>query len=255
MTVTGGVRLVPVYRAGAIAVTATGVLDRESYPGFRDGLLKIATEAPDGLIADIDGVRVDDQTLMSLFSVVAMRISDWPGMPFALVTARPEHLVALAARAVDRLVRVYEDVGTAASSLGHPARRRAVQVLARTDTASALSRQFVRRVCDVWAVPEFVDDAELIATELVENALRHTVSAPTLRLELRRSLLTVAVADDDPAPAVLVERIGILEPGMGLRMIAQTARVWGCNHSWSGGKVVWAVLTKRGTRRTPLGGE
>lgn len=250
-----GVRLVPEYRAGAIAVTATGVLDLVSYPALRDGLLKIATEAPEGLIADIDGVRVDDQTMMSVFSVVAMRISDWPGVPFALVTGRPEHRVALAARSVDRFVQVYEDFGTAESSLAHPSRRRAVQALTHSDASSGLARRFIKRVCDVWSVPEFTDDALLIGTELVENAIRHTVSAPTLRLELRRGILTVAVADDDPAPAVLLERVSALEPGLGLRMVAQTARVWGCNRTWSGGKVVWAVLTRRGVRRRPFGGE
>ena len=250
-----GVQLVPVYRDGAISVTVTGVLDLVSYPELRDGLLKIATEAPDGLIADIGGVCIDDQKLMNVFSVVAMRISDWPGVPFALVTGRLEHRVALAARTVDRFVQVYEDFGTAESSLAHPSRRRAVQALTHADGASGLARRFIQRVCDVWAVPEFTDDALLIGTELVENAIRHTASAPTLRLELRRGILTVAVADDDPAEAVLVERVSALEPGLGLRMVAQTARVWGCNRSWSGGKVVWAVLTRRGVRRLPLGGE
>lgn len=238
-----------------MAVTATGVLDLLSYPALRDGLLKIATESPDGMIADIGGVRVTDQTLMNVFSVVAMRISDWPGVPFALVTGRPEHRAALAARSVDRFVQVYDDFGTAESSLSHPTRRRAVQALTHSDGASGLARRFIRRVCEVWSVPELSDDALLIGTEFVENAIRHTASAPTLRLELRRGILTVAVADDDPAPAVLVERISAMEPGLGLRMVAQTAKVWGCNRTWSGGKVVWAVLTRRGIRRRPRGGE
>jgi hypothetical protein len=49
----------------------------------------------------------------------------------------------------------------------------------------------------------------------------------------------------------MLERLGALEPGLGLRMIAQVARVWGCSRSWSGGKTVWAVLTKRAA---PTGG-
>lgn len=95
-------------------------------------------------------------------------------------------------------------------------------------------------------MPEHEEDAQLIATEFVENTIRHTIYAPRLRLELRRGIFTVAVGDDDPCPAVRHERLGPGEAGLGLQLVAQVARVWGCSRSWSGGKVVWAVLTRRG---------
>ncbi|WP_342750237.1 ATP-binding protein [Amycolatopsis australiensis] len=119
-----------------------------------------------------------------------------------------------------------------------------MQQLAASPQASALARSFVGRVCAEWDVPEHVEDALMIATELVENAIRHTTSTPRLRLELRRGVFTVAVADDDPRPAVLFE---LPRPGhgLGLRLVAQTSRVWGCSGSWTGGKVVWAVLARR----------
>jgi anti-anti-sigma regulatory factor len=240
------VTLVPDVRAGATVVTVTGVLSLDSYPDLRDGLLKIATDAPDRVIADIQGLRVDDDSLASVFSVVAMRISDWPGIPFALVSTRPEHLALLADRAVDRFVAVHPDVGTAERERDNPPRRRAVQLLAPTTAASALARRFVVRVCAEWGVPEREEDAQLIATELVENSIRHTVSAPRLRLELRRGIFTVSVGDDDPRPAVLHERLSPVEAGLGLQLVAQVSRVWGCSRSWSGGKVVWAVLSRRG---------
>ncbi len=85
----------------------------------------------------------------------------------------------------------------------------------------------------------------MVATELVENALGHTESTPRLRLELRRGRFTVAVADDDPLPAVLRERLTRTEPGLGLWLVVRVARRWGCARSWSGGKVVWAVLVRR----------
>jgi anti-anti-sigma regulatory factor/anti-sigma regulatory factor (Ser/Thr protein kinase) len=238
--------LVPENRAGSIVVTVTGTLDLDSYPDLRDGLLKIATDAPDGVIADIQGLRIGDDTLASVFSVIAMRISDWPGIPFSLVSTRPEHLALLESRVVDRFVAVHADVGTAERERDRPPRRRAVQLLAPTVGASALARQFVSRVCAEWGVPEYEEDGRLIATELVENTIRHTVSAPRLRLELRRGLFTVSVGDDDPHPAVLHERLSPGDAGLGLRLVAQVARVWGCSRSWAGGKVVWAVLTRRG---------
>ncbi|WP_328615830.1 ATP-binding protein [Amycolatopsis sp. NBC_00355] len=247
MTGTGtAVWLVPEHRGGSTVVTVTGTLVLDTYPDLRDGLLKIATDAPDSVIADIGGLRIEDDTLASVFSVVAMRISDWPGIPFALVSPRPEHRAVLAGRAVDRFVAVHDDVGTAERKRDSPPRRRAVQLLAPTTGASALARRFVTRVCAEWGVPAHEEDAQLIATELVENTVRHTVSAPRLRLELRRGIFTVSVGDDDPRPAVLHERLSATEAGLGLQLVAQVARVWGCSRSWSDGKVVWAVLTTRG---------
>lgn len=249
--VAGQVRLVPQYRGEATTALVTGVLDLESYPDLRDGLLKLATEAPDGLIADIDGLAIDDAALVTVFSLIAMRIGDWPGIPFSVVSGRPEHRTMFADRIVDKFVPVHDDRETAEHLLSQPPRRRAAQLLARSVNSSALARDFVRRVCAEWELPGFADDALLVATELVENAIRHTESPPRLRLELRRGILSVAVSDDSPRSAVMIERLDALEPGLGLRMIAQVARVWGCSRSWSGGKTVWAVLIRRAA---PFGG-
>ena len=121
--------------------------------------------------------------------MVATRIGDWPGIPFTLVATRPEHLAMLARQSIDRFVAVHADVGTADRERDHPPRRRAVQLLVATEGASALARQFVTRVCAEWGVPEHTDDALIVATELVENTLRHTTCTPRLRLELRRQRL------------------------------------------------------------------
>ncbi|WP_329046632.1 ATP-binding protein [Amycolatopsis sp. NBC_01488] len=240
-----GVRLLPDDRIASTVVSVTGTLDLAGYPHLRDDLLKIATDAPESVIADIDGLVIADAALASVFSVVAARMSDWPGIPFTLVTSRPEQLALLAGQSIDRFVGVHADVRTAERERDHPPRRRAVQLLAATDSASALARQFITRVCAEWGIPEHTDDALLIGTELVENAIRHTVSSPRLRLELRRGVFTVAVGDEDPRPAVLREWPRGGDSGLGLMLVAQVARVWGCSRSWSGGKVVWAVLTGR----------
>ena len=246
---TGRVHLDPRYGVKATTALVTGTLDIESYPELRDGLLKIAAESPDGLIADIDELAIHDPALVTLFSLVAMRIGDWPGIPFSVVTGRSDHRTMFTDRTVDRFVPVHADRETAESRLFPPPRRRAAQLLARSANSSALARDFVRRVCTEWTVPDLTDDALLVVTEFVENVIQHTGSAPRVRLELRRGLLSVAVTDDEPAQAVLLERLGALEPGLGLRMVAQVAKAWGCSRSWSGGKVVWAVLTRRAAPR------
>jgi hypothetical protein len=230
------VRVVP--HPGAITVASVrGVLDQDTYPQIRDGLLKIAAESSDGLLADIGELELPDPELAAVFRLVALRVGDWPAIPFALVTPRPEQRAMLGRR-----VPVHPDVVTAEAALTRPARQRVGRVLSRSPRTSARARWFVRGTCAEWMVPELAEDAELVATELVENALRHTDSVPRLRLDLRRGRLTVEVADESPRPAVLREGLDVLEAGLGLRMVTKVAKRWGSSRSWSGGKTVWAVL-------------
>ncbi|MBE1494261.1 hypothetical protein H4696_001361 [Amycolatopsis lexingtonensis] len=229
----------------ATVVTVSGELDIVSYPALRDGLLKIATDAPEGLVADIRALRIHDTSLVSVFPLIAMRIGDWPGIPFTLVAADPGHRTLLSRHVVDSYVPVRDDLSGAVAALEHPVRRRSERTFPRTDGISARVRDFVTGRLAQWGVPELAEDARFIATELVENVLKHTTSEPRVRLDLRRGVCTVAVADLDPRPAMLLERLSPFEPGMGLKLVAQIARTWGCSRSWSGGKVVWAVLVRR----------
>ena len=107
----------------------------------------------------------------------------------------------------------------------------------------ALTRVFAL-VCAEWMVPEPAEDAELVATELVENTLRYPESAPRLRLELRRKTLSVEVSDESRRPAVLREGLDLVAAGLGLRMITKVAKRWGSSRSRSGGKTVWALLAR-----------
>ncbi|WP_410612459.1 ATP-binding protein [Amycolatopsis sp. lyj-109] len=229
-------------RARSTVLILTGTLDLRSHLTVRNGLLKAATEAPDGLIADVTGLGFAHDAQLSVFALVAMRLGDWPGIPFALVTARPDQHAVLSRSPVARYARVHRDAAEAERRFSDPVRRRAVRDFPRADTTPALARDFVTEVCRAWRIPELIDDAVVLVTELVENTLQHTRSRPEVRVDLRRGIYTIAVADDDPRPAELHERQTATEPGLGLELVAQFARAWGCSRSWAGGKVVWATL-------------
>ncbi|WP_410590074.1 ATP-binding protein [Amycolatopsis sp. lyj-23] len=235
------VRLAIDRRAEATVVRVTGELNLGSYPTLRDSLLKIATDAPEGLVADISDLVIGDTSLVSVFSLIAMRVGDWPGIPFTVV-AGDGHRTLLSRHVVDRYLPVRADLAAATAALDHPVRRRCERVFPCAEGTSARIREFVTAKLAEWDVPELAEDARLIATELAENVLRHTASEPKLRLDLRGGVCTVAVADQDTRPAMLLERLSPFEPGMGLKLVAQIARTWGCSRSWAGGKVVWAVL-------------
>ncbi|WP_410673337.1 ATP-binding protein [Amycolatopsis sp. cmx-4-68] len=239
---TTGITLEPSVRLASTLVTVTGELDLTGYGFLRDGLLKIAADGPPGLIADIDGLHIGELSPAAVFPLVARRLGTWPGIPFSLVTRQPAHLDTFHRSGIDRFVAVHAGVETAEQRQAIPIRRCAQRVFGRTDSATKLARAFLRDRTTDWDVPDLSYDGTLIVGELVGNALQHTTSSPEVRLDLRRGLLTVAVADDSPQPATLLERTDLRDPGLGLRIIAQTAQAWGSSRRWSGGKVVWATL-------------
>jgi hypothetical protein len=134
------------------------------------------------------------------------------------------------------------------------------------------ARQFVRELLTCWGLGHLSDDAELIAAELVGNAVRHGLRPawpsagrhgargtgpqvvpfgtdrdrdPTvLRLCLLRRMGEVMLAvtdpsDDAPAPKA-PSSDG--ESGRGLQIVGALSYVWGWSPIEGRGKAVWAVL-------------
>jgi anti-sigma regulatory factor (Ser/Thr protein kinase) len=200
-------------------------------------------DLPDALIVDVADLRITAEPLLTAFSSAWMRIGDWPAVPIMLVVPSDAHRATIGASAIHRYVPVYDSLTTALANVGSPPPRRlATLELVPVLDSSGHARQFVRDACDRWNVSEIAEDAALLATELVENALVHTTSHLRLRVELREDLLTVAVGDDDPREAVLRESAGGSPHIEGLWLVAQLARTWGCAPDLSGGKTVWATL-------------
>ncbi|MDX3192532.1 ATP-binding protein [Streptomyces sp. MN03-5084-2B] len=229
-------------RFASAVVTATGEFNLSGYGFLRDGLLKVAADGPPALIADIDGLIIGELSPVAVFPLVARRMANWPGIPLTLVTRQGAHLQVFRRQGLDRFVAVHDDVEVAESHQKLPARRWAHRKFPRTEDATKLAGAFLRDQTANWGVPELFYDGVLIVNELLGNALRHTVSAPELRLDLRQGLLTIAVADENSRPAVLLERTHLRAPGIGLHIVADTATTWGSSRRWSGGKVVWATL-------------
>lgn len=113
-------------------------------------------------------------------------------------------------------------------------------------------RAHVHAVCTQWGVPEPVmDDALLIASELLTNAQRHA-SVPAgqpgrkparcaLLLWLSQGMLTIGVRDGSTHRPRLHTPGTEQESGRGLLLVACLAQAWG-HEIEPGGKVVWARL-------------
>ena len=82
------------------------------------------------------------------------------------------------------------------------------------------------------------DDARLMVSELVTNALRHGQGVITLGITPATNHLTVEVADEGHGEVVIAAASGA-SGGSGLRIVDELADAWGCD---SGSARVWFRL-------------
>lgn len=230
---------------GAVVVVAEGVLDAASYGRLRDAVVKAAAEAPRAVIVDIDRLGVLDTAALAVFPAVLADIALWPGVPLLIVAANDANHRMLVKYRMPRFVPVHRSLEDAVAAIGDPPPRRVARAeLPNGRLSNRMAREFVTDWCRRWEVTGGRTAAAVqVVGELVDNTMRHTYGPPTVRVELRRGMLTVAVYDDDPAPAQLIvpNPVGP-ETTHGLALIANLCRVWGSTPTRSGGKVVWAVL-------------
>lgn len=91
------------------------------------------------------------------------------------------------------------------------------------------------------AADETADLVELLASELLTNALRHgpTEGRVVVHVTRRRHLLRITVHDGGDAPPVLRPAEPSREGGRGLHLVDALATSWGVDHDYHGGKSVW----------------
>ena len=124
-----------------------------------------------------------------------------------------------------------------------------VRVPDRLDSVPA-TRAFLTRLLDGWGVEDgVIDDASLLATELMANAVKQGTGTVELRVEAENGLLHVAVHDDADGTPV-VSYAGTASPnGRGLWIVQSIARNWGTESDGEEpGKTVWFELTMLGTQ-------
>lgn len=112
------------------------------------------------------------------------------------------------------------------------------------DTASAgEARRRVEESCD-QTEHERLDDARLLVTELVSNALLHGAGQVELVLQRAQQGLRVGVEDEGPELPVLRHASPYAASGRGMRLLASLATGWGVEPRSDGrpGKRVWFEL-------------
>jgi hypothetical protein len=166
---------------------------------------------------------------------VAVAVRAWPERPFALCrrpsSLRPPNVPIFANRelACD-YVRTFAVL---------PQRS---QMLDREPAASQEARRLVTHACAEWQLDGITPTAQLVVTELVNNAVLHTGDRFLVTVTLTDEGIHVAVRDTSrQAPRVrALEHVDVYG-GKGMTLVEAFAHSWGTTVV-SDGKVVWADL-------------
>ena len=112
-----------------------------------------------------------------------------------------------------------------------------------------MARFHVRAALSFHELDEYADDAEIITSELVTNAIQHVRShgAETVGVTLARTwnpaTVTVVVSDSSPEGPAMPETSANSERGRGFQIVEALSAHWGW-HPEDDGKVIFAILAK-----------
>ena len=124
-------------------------------------------------------------------------------------------------------------------------------LLPQSVEAPSLARSALRRWIAAFGCTEgFVEDAALIASEAVTNAVVHARSAPRLFAEVDERRLRIEVHDASrDLPVLRPWKVAV--GGQGLRIVAAVADAWGWSMTGTG-KHLWTEQTLRCTWSPPM---
>ncbi|WP_055712094.1 SpoIIE family protein phosphatase [Streptomyces torulosus] len=220
----------------------------------RSELLDLPTGAPIGVGGvPFEAVRVrvepGDRLVMCTDGLVEVRGEDI-GVGLATLCESAAHPAASMDAACDTIIRALntrggrkDDVALLMARLnGVEPEDVAEWRLVPDSVEVGRARAAVREQLCVWGLQPLTDTAELLAGELVTNAVRH---ARGRRVELRLvrgDTLLCEVYDEDHTLPTLLSTGPADEYGRGLRVLSTLAREWGTSRT-GGGKTVWFELT------------
>jgi anti-sigma regulatory factor (Ser/Thr protein kinase) len=127
--------------------------------------------------------------------------------------------------------------------------------------AARAAREFTGQILRVWGLLVLVDDAAVIVSELVTNALRHGGGAVNgaahegveLILWRRSGQVVCAVTDPGTGTPVLVRPDLFGEAGRGPHVVQALSATWGWTRLDGSRKAVWATMgVPGGWRRPPI---
>ncbi|MEW2522483.1 ATP-binding protein [Actinacidiphila alni] len=135
---------------------------------------------------------------------------------------------------------VEDAAATALDLVGDPSLRE-VHLTSRPESAST-ARRLSLSVVRVWGLPQISEVVELLVSELVGNAVRHTGARTVgLRMQWRRGWVRVEVRDPSRALPCLMPVRDLDTSGRGLFLVDKLSDRWGVDLQ-PRGKTAWFEL-------------
>lgn len=116
------------------------------------------------------------------------------------------------------------------------------------------ARRFTRDQLKTWGLLSVADNAILMISELVTNAILHGGEGAVLRLIFDDLKIRAEVRDSSPAMPVVRGYSETATTGRGMVIVDALAAAWG-TYAVDGGKVVWFELTTGGAEPKQVAGE
>jgi anti-anti-sigma regulatory factor len=227
---------------GLMHLSPVGDLRLQTVALLRTVVLKGIAQEPSGIIFDLSGVVDFDDDVLTVFPALARAAAAWPGIRLVAHSAPPVLLSRMQALAVTRTVTVVDDE-TAAVRLAATGTGPTLVRFALDNGADDLAevRHIVRQACRRAGWSNAADPAEVVAGELVTNALRHADGPRNLTVSTTSSHVHVAVHDQSPAEPFVRDLDRQRPDGRGMVIVDALSTSWGSTPT-AGGKVVWATI-------------
>jgi serine phosphatase RsbU (regulator of sigma subunit)/anti-sigma regulatory factor (Ser/Thr protein kinase) len=216
----------------------------------RSELLHLPTGAPIGVGGvPFETIRVKvapgDRLVLCTDGLVEVRGSDI-GEGLAALCESAAHPAASMDDACDTIIRALnthggrkDDVALLMARLnGIPDEHVAEWQLDADPREVGRARRLVRERLLDWGLPQTVETAELLVSEVVTNAVRHAQGDRIGLRVVRTDALLFEVTDDEPALPAMITAGPDDESGRGLRVVSRLARDWGASATGHR-KTVW----------------
>jgi anti-anti-sigma factor len=231
---------------GCIVLTLIGNLDVDAAPQVQRVLLRCLAEQPDSVICDLSKLATLDPVCATVFAAVAHRPANrWPDSSILLCCAQPAVADVLSRVPMPYVLPIFSTLDQAvAHARSHPPFLREWLRVVPTIEAIETARWFVAGVCRRWQLEASTETAQLLAAELVTDAVLHERAAYKpieLRMELRATGLLISVRSGE-SPLALSEVDHDRDPRSGLEVVRRVADSWGVLPQADGSRVVWCTI-------------
>jgi anti-sigma regulatory factor (Ser/Thr protein kinase)/anti-anti-sigma regulatory factor len=219
-----------------------GTLDLLTCDALEQAIRRSLSAQPEALLLDAAGLEVGDPLGLAALSSTLVLTSGWPRTPITLCapTERTARAVAASPHCADIQLSPGLDEALAATGDGPAVPEVRVRLRPVPDACRQV-RQLVAQACASWHLGDLAAVAQLLATELVANVVRHAHTTMEFTAGLRDGRIFLAVRDGSrrlPQPA----DPGFTDAdGRGLRLVKELSDDWGVLPV-TDGKVVWTRL-------------